>query len=195
MSIDEINENDKLHSESTDDNSVTESITPAVDSWQRNSLDVSKVSNAVDRAKDEIFKVIIGQEEMIDLLLASLFIGGHVLVEGVPGVAKTLTAKLLSQTLDVGFSRLQFTPDLMPTDVVGTTIFNMKSSDFTFNPGPIFSNIILIDEINRAPAKTQSALFEVMEEYQVTVDGETYPDGSSFLRSGYTKSDRAGGDL
>ncbi len=142
--------------------------------WTRNRLDLSPVSNAVAAVKNELRKVIIGQEEMMDLLLAALFCNGHVLIEGVPGIAKTLTAKLLAQTMHVDFSRIQFTPDLMPSDVVGTTVFNLKNSDFSFNAGPIFSNIILIDEINRAPAKTQAALFEVMEEYQVTVDGETH---------------------
>jgi MoxR-like ATPase len=111
---------------------------------------------------------------MIDLMLAALFTGGHVLLEGVPGIAKTLTAKLLSKTLNVGFSRIQFTPDLMPTDVTGTSVFNVKTSEFYFNKGPIFSNIVLIDEINRSPAKTQAALFEVMEEKQITVDGHTH---------------------
>ena len=148
--------------------------TPIVNTWEQNKFDLNPVRLAVKRVKDELKKVIIGQEEFMDLLLAALFSGGHVLIEGVPGIAKTLTAKLLAQTLNVGFSRIQFTPDLMPSDVVGTTVFNMKSSDFTFNQGPIFSNLILIDEINRAPAKTQAALFEVMEEYQVTVDGLTY---------------------
>ena len=143
--------------------------------WNSNRLNLTKISTAVDMVKHELRKVIIGQEDMMDLLLASLFVSGHVLVEGVPGIAKTLTAKLLAQSLKINFSRIQFTPDLMPSDVVGTTVFNMKKSEFTFNAGPIFSNIILIDEINRAPAKTQSALFEVMEEYQVTVDGKTYP--------------------
>ncbi len=142
--------------------------------WGQNRLDLTKVRIAVDVVKDELRKVIIGQEDMMDLLLAALFTNGHVLVEGVPGIAKTLSAKLLAQTLEIGFARLQFTPDLMPSDVVGTTVFNMKTSEFSFNAGPIFSNIILIDEINRAPAKTQAALFEVMEEYQVTVDGTTY---------------------
>lgn len=137
-------------------------------------LDLSRIAVGVERIKNEIGKVIIGQEEMIELLLATIFTSGHVLVEGVPGIAKTLTAKLLAQTLDIDFSRIQFTPDLMPSDVIGTTVFNMKDSEFFFNAGPIFSNIVLIDEINRAPAKTQAALFEVMEEYQVTVDGETY---------------------
>jgi MoxR-like ATPase len=142
--------------------------------WQQNRLDLSPVYNAVGAVKNELRKVIIGQGEMMDLLLAALFCNGHVLIEGVPGIAKTLTAKLMAKTLDVGFSRIQFTPDLMPSDVVGTTVFNMKTSDFTFNAGPVFSNIILIDEINRAPAKTQAALFEVMEEQQVTVDGTTH---------------------
>ena len=136
---------------------------------------LNKVKLAAEMIKEEVRKVIIGQEEMLDLLLAALFSGGHVLMEGVPGIGKTLTANLLAQTLDTRFSRIQFTPDLMPSDVLGTTVYNMKISEFTFNEGPIFSNIILIDEINRSPAKTQAALFEVMEEYQVTVDGETYP--------------------
>ncbi len=147
---------------------------PIQPAWSANRLDLSKVNNAVDKVKNELHKVIVGQDEMMDLLIAALFTGGHVLLEGVPGIAKTLTAKLMAQAFDVGFARIQFTPDLMPTDVVGTNVFNMKNSEFTFNRGPIFSNIVLIDEINRAPAKTQSALFEVMEEYQVTVDGETY---------------------
>lgn len=137
-------------------------------------LDVDPVMLRAERVKAEIGRVIVGQEDMLDLLLVALFTGGHVLLEGVPGIAKTLTAKLLARTLHTEFSRIQFTPDLMPADVVGTTVFNMKSSDFTFKSGPIFSNIVLIDEINRAPAKTQASLFEVMEERQVTVDGNTY---------------------
>ncbi|MGD1846991.1 MAG: AAA family ATPase [Salibacteraceae bacterium] len=137
--------------------------------------DLIKIKQAVEGAKTEIRKVIVGQDRMIDLLLAGLFTGGHILLEGVPGIAKTLSARLLSKTLSVDFSRIQFTPDLMPTDVTGTSIFNLKDSEFNFNAGPIFSNIVLIDEINRAPAKTQAALFEVMEERQVTVDGTTYP--------------------
>ncbi len=153
----------------------------ALSEWSRNRLDTSKVEMASKLVKDELKKVIIGQEELMDLLLISLFSSGHVILEGVPGIAKTLTAKLMAQTLDVDFSRIQFTPDLMPTDVVGTTVYNMKSADFTFTAGPVFSNVILIDEINRAPAKTQSALFEVMEEYQVTVDGTTYPMGFPFF--------------
>lgn len=144
------------------------------DDWNRPQLDLTKVQMASDRIRKELHKVIVGQDDFIDELLVALYAGGHVLVEGVPGIAKTLTAKLLAQAIDVGFSRIQFTPDLMPSDVVGTTVFNMQSSEFSFNPGPIFSQIVLIDEINRAPAKTQAALFEVMEELQVTVDGNTY---------------------
>ena len=140
----------------------------------KSNLDLDRINTAVESVRDEMAKVIIGQTRMIDLMLVGLFSGGHLLLEGVPGIAKTLAAKMLSRTLDVDFSRIQFTPDLMPTDVVGTSVFNMKTSDFTFNAGPIFSNIVLIDEINRAPAKTQSALFEVMEELQVTVDGTTH---------------------
>ncbi|MCR9100266.1 MAG: MoxR family ATPase [bacterium] len=136
---------------------------------------MQQINIAVSRVREELHKLIIGQDEMLELLMAALFSGGHVLLEGVPGIAKTLTAKLMAQAMEVGFSRIQFTPDLMPSDVVGTTVFNMQQSSFSFNAGPVFSNVVLIDEINRAPAKTQAALFEVMEEYQVTVDGETYP--------------------
>ncbi len=151
-------------------------VSPIEDSrWQKNQVNLGKVQNAVDKIKDELSKVIVGQEEMMDLLLAALFTSGHVLIEGVPGIAKTLLAKLMAKTFDTDFARIQFTPDLMPTDVVGTTVYNLKTSEFTFSKGPVFSNIVLIDEINRAPAKTQSALFEVMEEFQVTMDGITYP--------------------
>ena len=136
--------------------------------------DLEDLQLAVDNLKTEIGKVIVGQEPMIELLLAGILADGHILIEGVPGVAKTLTAKLLSRVISVGFSRIQFTPDLMPSDVIGTSVFNPRESSFQFKPGPIFSNIVLIDEINRAPAKTQSALFEVMEERQITVDGQTF---------------------
>jgi len=142
---------------------------------ETNRLDLTRIHAGVQSIRQEISKVIVGQVEAIDMMLAGIFSGGHMLVEGVPGIAKTLLTKLLARTIDTGFSRIQFTPDLMPSDVLGTTIFNVKTSAFTFNPGPIFSNVVLIDEINRAPAKTQSALFEVMEEYQVTIDGQTYP--------------------
>ncbi len=137
-------------------------------------VDLSALNASLKRVREEVGKVIIGQSQMIDLLLTAILADGHVLIEGVPGVAKTLTAKLLSRVISVKFSRIQFTPDLMPSDVLGTSVFNVKTSEFEFKPGPIFSNIVLIDEINRAPAKTQAALFEVMEERQVTVDGKTY---------------------
>jgi MoxR-like ATPase len=143
-------------------------------SFYQNDGQLEKLHHSIHKIKSEVHKIIIGQNEMIDLMLAALFTGGHVLLEGVPGIAKTLTAKLLSKTLNVGFSRIQFTPDLMPTDVTGTSVFNVKTSEFYFNKGPIFSNIVLIDEINRSPAKTQAALFEVMEEKQITVDGHTH---------------------
>jgi MoxR-like ATPase len=143
--------------------------------------DLNALQQSVDTLKQEIGKVIVGQEQMVELLLAAILAEGHVLIEGVPGVAKTLTAKLLSKSISVGFSRIQFTPDLMPSDVIGTSIFNPKDTSFQFNKGPIFSNIVLIDEINRAPAKTQAALFEVMEERQVTVDGHSYLLSSPFM--------------
>ena len=143
--------------------------------------DLSSLQSSVQTLKDELGKVIVGQEQMVELLLAAMLADGHVLIEGVPGVAKTLTAKLLSKSIAVGFSRIQFTPDLMPSDVIGTSIFNPKESSFQFKQGPIFSNIVLIDEINRAPAKTQAALFEVMEERQVTVDGQTYTLAAPFI--------------
>ncbi len=139
---------------------------------QRTNLE--QFGKAVDAIEAEIGKVIVGQQEMLQLLVAGLLSGGHILIEGVPGVAKTLTAKLLAQTISVPFSRIQFTPDLMPSDVIGTSVFNPKTTEFEFKAGPIFSNIVLIDEINRSPAKTQAALFEVMEEKQVTIDGKTH---------------------
>ena len=160
---------------------LAESATQPATPWAQNRLDLTKVRLATDMVKDELKKVIIGQENLMDQLLIGLFTGGHVLLEGVPGIAKTLTAKLLAQTLETEFSRIQFTPDLMPTDVVGTNVYNVQTSEFTFNEGPVFSNIVLIDEINRSPAKTQAALFEVMEEFQVTVDGKTYPMGFPFF--------------
>jgi MoxR-like ATPase len=143
--------------------------------------DFTPVMERAERVKSQIGRVIVGQDDMIDLLLVAIFTGGHVLLEGVPGIAKTLSAKLLARTIKSDFSRIQFTPDLMPADVVGTPVFNMKTSEFTFKSGPIFSNIVLIDEINRAPAKTQAALFEVMEEKQVTVDGTTYQMSAPFM--------------
>ncbi|MEX2603673.1 MAG: AAA family ATPase, partial [Gracilimonas sp.] len=139
-----------------------------------NRTDLTGVEKLVSSIRNEIGKIIVGQQRMVDLLIAALLAEGHVLIEGVPGVAKTLTAKLLAQTISSGFSRIQFTPDLMPADVIGTSVFNPKTTDFEFKEGPIFSNLVLIDEINRSPAKTQAALFEVMEERQITVDGKTW---------------------
>src|SRR5450432_2826613 len=143
--------------------------------------DLGELQEAVRLLKQEIGKVIVGQDKMIELLLAGILAEGHILIEGVPGVAKTLTAKLLSKAISVGFSRIQFTPDLMPSDVIGTSVFNPKELVFQFKQGPIFSNIVLIDEINRAPAKTQAALFEVMEERQITVDGQSYQLRAPFM--------------
>src|SRR4029079_15807950 len=143
--------------------------------------DLTALNQAVVAIRNEIKKVIVGQDEMVKLIIAALLADGHVLIEGVPGVAKTLTAKLVARSLDIGFSRIQFTPDLMPSDVLGTPVFNPQQGSFDFKKGPVFGNIILIDEINRAPAKTQSALFEIMEERQATVDGRTYPMPSPFM--------------
>ncbi len=147
----------------------------------RSRIDLSSLSTSLEKIKTEISKVIVGQEPMIEHLLAAVLSNGHVLIEGVPGVAKTITAKLLSKTIDVDFSRIQFTPDLMPSDILGTSVFNMKTTDFEFRKGPLFSNFILIDEINRSPAKTQAALFEVMEERQITIDGSCYKMEEPFL--------------
>jgi len=143
--------------------------------------ELNKLNERILRIKQEIAKAVVGQDQTIELLLAGLLTGGHVLLEGVPGIAKTLTAKLVAKTISVDFSRIQFTPDLMPTDVTGTTIFNTKTNEFVFNKGPVFANLVLIDEINRAPAKTQASLFEVMEEKQITYDGQTYLLGFPFL--------------
>ena len=143
--------------------------------------DLEKLNQSVERVREEIGKVIVGQRQMIDFLLAALLADGHVLIEGVPGVAKTLAAKLLARVVDVQFSRIQFTPDLMPSDVLGTAVFNPQTAAFHFKQGPIFSNIVLIDEINRSPAKTQAALFEVMEEKQITADGTTFLMPKPFL--------------
>ncbi len=146
-----------------------------------NRIPLEELKNAVNSIKAELAKVIIGQERFIDLLIVSLLVEGHVLIEGVPGIAKTITAKLFAKTLKTNFSRIQFTPDLMPSDILGTSIFNVKNSEFEFKKGPIFSNVVLIDEINRAPAKTQAAMFEIMEEMQVTMDGTTYKMEAPFM--------------
>lgn len=140
----------------------------------QNRTDLTALKESVEIVKAEIRKIIVGQDKTIELLLASIFADGHVLIEGVPGIAKTLIAKILAKTISADFSRIQFTPDLMPSDILGTSVYNMKTSEFDYKRGPIYSNIILIDEINRSPAKTQAALFEVMEERQITMDGTTY---------------------
>ncbi len=135
---------------------------------------LTELQQAVATLRGEVGRVIVGQDQVMDLLLIALLCNGHVLIEGAPGLAKTLTAKLFARTIRTGFSRIQFTPDLMPGDVIGTSVFDPGNGKFEFRPGPLFSNIVLVDEINRAPAKTQSALFEAMEERQVTVDGTTH---------------------
>lgn len=142
--------------------------------------DLTLFAEKMAALKTEIARVIVGQERTVDLVLTAILANGHVLLEGVPGVAKTLLARLTARLVDARFSRIQFTPDLMPSDVLGTTVFNMKTSEFDFHRGPIFSEVVLVDEINRAPAKTQSALFEVMEERQVSIDGTTYPMGDLY---------------
>lgn len=149
--------------------------------FERDNKELLWVAQKVNEVRNVIGTYVIGQMKMVDLLMAGIFANGHVLLEGAPGVAKTLSAKVLSKSLNVDFSRIQFTPDMMPSDVIGTSVFNMKDSAFSFKKGPIFSNIVLIDEINRAPAKTQAALFEVMEERQITYDGQRYPMSFPFL--------------
>jgi len=143
--------------------------------------DLTALNEAVLSINNEIKKIIVGQDEMIKLIITALLADGHVLIEGVPGVAKTLTAKLVAKSVDAHFSRIQFTPDLMPSDVLGTPVFNPQAGSFEFKKGPVFGNIILVDEVNRAPAKTQSALLEIMEERQATVDGKTYQMAMPFM--------------
>jgi MoxR-like ATPase len=146
-----------------------------------NRIDMTNLQLQMNAIRNELKKVIVGQDKVIDYLLVAILANGHVLLEGVPGVAKTMAVKLLARTLNVKFSRIQFTPDLMPADILGTSVFDLKKSEFEFKPGPIFANMILIDEVNRAPAKTQAALFEVMDERQITIDGKTYPMDMPFL--------------
>lgn len=146
-----------------------------------NAQNFDEVLQILHTIKQECATVIVGQEELLDMMMVSILCNGHILLEGVPGIAKTLSARVLSRSMDAGFSRIQFTPDLMPSDILGTTIYNSKDHVFNFIKGPIFSNFILIDEINRAPAKTQAALFEVMEERQVTFDSKEYPMDFPFI--------------
>ncbi len=145
-----------------------------------NRLDLTFFSAKIAELKKQIASVLVGQDQIVDLVLTAILGNGHVLIEGVPGVAKTLLARLVARLIDADFSRIQFTPDLMPSDVLGTTVFNMKTGDFDFHRGPAFADIVLVDEINRAPAKTQAALFEVMEERQASIDGVTYPMGELY---------------
>lgn len=159
---------------------MDETLNNNIEENSQERTDLAEFSEKVSQIKREISRVIVGQHEAIDLLLTAILADGHVLIEGVPGVAKTLLARLMSRLIDARFSRIQFTPDLMPSDVLGTTVFNMKSSEFEFHRGPVFSDLVLVDEINRSPAKTQAALFEVMEERQVTIDGSTHHMGSIY---------------
>ena len=143
-------------------------------------LDLTAFSEKIQLVRQQIGSVVVGQDEAVTMLLTAILADGHVLLEGVPGVAKTLLARLIAKLIDAKFSRLQFTPDLMPADVLGTSVFNVKESEFEFHQGPVFADLVLVDEVNRAPAKTQAALFEVMEERQATIDGVTYPMGDLF---------------
>lgn len=135
---------------------------------------IDRLKDVLSLARQEVAKVIIGQQEVIDKALIAIFTGGHALVEGVPGVAKTLLVRTLSHVLGCSFSRIQFTPDLMPADITGTSVFNLQRNEFTIIKGPVFTSFLLADEINRAPAKTQSALLQAMQEHVVTIDRETH---------------------
>ncbi len=144
-------------------------------------INLSELQQSMEAVRQELKKVIVGQDKMIEHLLVAILANGHVLLEGVPGVAKTIAVKLMAKALDLKFSRIQFTPDLMPSDILGTSVFDLKKTEFEFRPGPVFANLVLIDEVNRAPAKTQAALFEVMDERQITIDGKCYPMDAPFL--------------
>jgi len=146
-----------------------------------NATNRSDVSELMERILYEIKKVVVGQDHFLERVLVAILAQGHLLVEGVPGLAKTLTVKTLARTISGSFKRIQFTPDLVPADLVGTRIYNQKTGEFTTALGPVFAHLLLADEINRAPAKVQSALLEVMQEYQVTIAGETHPVPQPFL--------------
>lgn len=168
-------ENEKNRAEENKEKEVVEVTTNEIPTVAETNKDILFVNDVFEKTKTEIQKAIVGNDELIQLILAGMFTGGHILLEGVPGVAKTLMAKLIAQCMHIDFKRIQFTPDLMPSDLIGTNVFNLQKSEFTFKKGPVFSNLVLIDEINRSPAKTQAALFEAMEEKQISVDGVTYP--------------------
>src|SRR5262245_31567680 len=144
-------------------------------------MDLSTVLAVNQQLRETIHQVVVGQDEAIDLLLTSLLAQGHVLIEGVPGVAKTLLARVFSAGLSLAFNRIQFTPDLMPGDVIGTNLFNFQTNQFVLTKGPIFTELLLADEINRTPPKTQAALLQAMQERAVTIDGVTYPLGACFM--------------
>nr|WP_070138051.1 MoxR family ATPase [Crocinitomix algicola] len=179
--LNQSNEDTNQSDENPQETPVNEQPQSNQDDIFKSTLNLGFIHDKVNATRRELGNFVIGQTEMVDLLLIAIFANGHVLLEGVPGVAKTLTAKVLSKTLDVDFSRIQFTPDLMPSDVIGTSVYNMKDASFSFQKGPVFSNIVLIDEINRAPAKTQAALFEVMEERQISYDSKVYKMDFPFL--------------
>lgn len=167
---------------SIETNKVTPTPSPDyVTSRYQVTPEMQQFRDKIQLVKKECSKLVVGQDEKIDLMMTCILAGGHVLLEGVPGIAKTLSAKVLARAVDADFARIQFTPDLLPSDIIGTSVYKMNKSKFKFEKGPIFSNVILIDEINRAPAKTQAALFEVMEEKQISYDGEQYEMSFPFV--------------
>ena len=152
-----------------------------------NSATLDLITSTVDRLRKRLSEIIVGQGEVIDLILVALLAHGHVLLEGVPGLAKTTLVKTLAALLDLNFARVQLTPDMLPADIVGTTIYDLNTRTFALKKGPVFTSLLLADEINRTPPKTQSALLEAMEERQVTLDGQSYKLPDVFHGSGYTK--------